>query len=241
MQTYATIGAYFLEFPWIPKENVRHWKHQLTPKVVDTLPTVCLERVGKGHIREGYMISLAWLRSQEGIIFGLCAFLAFLSFKPSEPYLSQYLVCNENTQQDFCSGYGDLSSCNENAPCMWSVTASSCDITPCSNVSHGDCGNSDYSYCEKDGSTCKDAKCYKDFSEDQVNDQIYPWSTYAYLPFLLILGPAAELCSYRAAILVGISGRLVTRFLLLYGNSILEMQLMQVAYAFGTAAEDGKD
>jgi hypothetical protein len=95
-------------------------------------------------------------------------------------------------------------------------------------VSHDDCGNSDFSYCEKSSDTCKDAKCYKNFSEDEVNDEIYPWSTYAYLPFLLLLGPWAELFSYRIAILVGISGRPVTRFLLLYGRSMRSMQLMQV-------------
>ena len=62
----------------------------------------------------------------------------------------------------------------------------------------------------------------------KVNNDIYVWSTYAYLPFLLFLGPYAELFSYRTAILVGISGRVVTRFLLLYGSSVSDMQLMQV-------------
>lgn len=210
----------------------------------------------------------AFIKSQKGIICGLCAFLMFLSFKPSEPYLSQYLVCNKDTQQDYCSGFSNSTDCSENPPCTWMVSVDSidyCSATTCFNVPHNDCGNSDYSYCKKDGQSCKDAKCYKSFSEDQVNDEIYPWSTYAYLPFLLLLGPAAELCSYRVAILIGISGRLVTRFLLLYGESILDMQLMQVSivfnqngfksstvpsyysfrahqvsYAFGTAAEDGK-
>ena len=35
-----------------------------------------------------------------------------------------------------------------------------------------------------------------------------------------------------------ISGRVITRFILLYGSSLSEMQLMQVTYAMGTAAED---
>lgn len=175
------------------------------------------------------------LRSQKAIIFGLCAFMAFLSFKPSEPYLSEYLVCNKDTQQDYCNGFGDAISCSSNVPCSWQGSSGvyGCNITPCANVTIGDCGNSDFDYCsKKDHSnapqTCEDTHCYKSFSEDQVNDEIYPWSTYAYLPFLLVLGPWAELFSYRAAILVGICGRLVTRFLLLYGTSILDMQLMQV-------------
>lgn len=180
------------------------------------------------------------LRSQKAIIFGLCAFMAFLSFKPSEPYLSEYLVCNEDSQQDYCRGIDNVDSCSSNAPCSWSSSALNCDITPCANVTIDNCGNDDFDYCvKKDHSgspqTCEDAKCYKSFSEDQVNDEIYPWSTYAYLPFLLVLGPWAELFSYRAAILVGICGRLVTRFLLLYGTSILDMQMMQVGSCYFVA------
>lgn len=64
----------------------------------------------------------------------------------------------------------------------------------------------------------------------KVNNDIYVWATYAYLPFLLFLGPYAELFSYRVAILAGISGRVVTRFLLLYGDTISVMQVMQASY-----------
>jgi hypothetical protein len=42
----------------------------------------------------------------------------------------------------------------------------------------------------------------------------------------LVLGPYAELFSYRVAILFGISGRVVTRFLLIYGTSLLDMYVM---------------
>ena len=36
------------------------------------------------------------------VILGLCLFIFLLSFKPSEPYLSQFLICNYNTQYDYC-------------------------------------------------------------------------------------------------------------------------------------------
>jgi len=85
---------------------------------------------------------------------------------------------------------------------------------------------------------CAPQSCYKDFTESEVNNQIYPWSTYAYLPSLLILCPLAELVSYRAAILIGIFCRVITRFLLLFGTSLEAMALMQVTYAAGTASED---
>ena len=184
----------------------------------------------------------AALHSPNFLILGLCAFMGLLSFKPSEPYLSQFLICNKNTQQDFCDSFDGSSSCSKNDPCYWSTSSSSCRVTPCSDVKQKDCGDSSYDYCESanNDNKCSAIYCYKHFSEAQVNDSIYPWSTYAYLPFLLVLGPAAELFSYRAVILISICGRVITRFLLLYGDSLLEMQLMQVFYALGTAAEDGK-
>lgn len=50
----------------------------------------------------------------------------------------------------------------------------------------------------------------------------------------------AELISYRVAILAGTFGRVATRFLLLYGSTLSQMQIMQVMYSMGTAAEDGE-
>jgi hypothetical protein len=71
-----------------------------------------------------------------------------------------------------------------------------------------------------------------------VNNEIYPWSTYAYLPILVILGAVAEFGDYRKAILFGTAGRIATRLLLLYGESLISQQMGQVTYALGTVAED---
>lgn len=168
------------------------------------------------------------------LVMGMCCFIGFLSFKPSEPYLSEFLICNYNTQQVYC---GLLSAETCNAGCIL-VNGQECLPISCSNVSGNECGSTAYSYCKKQGNECINEYCYKSFSEDEVNNDIYPWSTYAYLPFLLVLGPFAEIFSYRIAILVGISGRVATRFLLLYGTTIFDMQVMQVVYSMGTAAED---
>lgn len=176
-------------------------------------------------------------KSNRYIIFGLCGFIWFLSFKPSEPYLSEFLICNLDTQIEYCDSFSTVSSCYENEPCYWNNNA--CIVIPCSNVTRSSCGDDTFNYCVESDNSCNEASCYKYFSENVVNNDIYPWSTYAYFPFLLTLGPVAEVFSYRFAILVGISGRVVTRFLLIFGNSLLEMQLMQVAYSMGTAAEDG--
>lgn len=169
------------------------------------------------------------------LIGGLCLFIFALSFKPSEPYLTEFLVCNKDTQEDYCS-FNNENDCNASAPCVWS--ASACTVLPCEQVDYSSCGNDDYDYCYQDHGSCSESRCYKHFSADQVNNEIYPWASYAYLPFLLGLGPLAEVFSYRGAILYGILGRVATRVLLLYGRSLLSMQLMQVAYALGTAAED---
>eukprot|EP00981_Chlorochromonas_danica_P004888 scaffold978_cov172-Ochromonas_danica.AAC.19 len=176
----------------------------------------------------------AWL-----VVGGLCLFMFLLNFKPSEPYLSEYLICNKDTQKDYCSSsYSNEIDCNDNAPCLW-TSSSTCSITPCANVSSSSCGNDDYDYCDENSdSTCTTLSCYKHFTEDQVNNEIYPWATYAYLPFLLTLGPFAEIVSYRIAILFGILGRVITRLLLLYGNSLGAMQALEVTYALGSAAED---
>lgn len=196
-------------------------------------------------------------------IIGLCVFIGLLSFKPSEPYLSQYLICNLKTATEACAEAGtsqaDCTSLSfktvaaENGytagGCWWSQTQSSsfnstsCSAQPCSAyplkaTTQSPVRCADVNYCVEKSGTCEAATCYKNFSENEVNNSIYPWSTYAYLPALLFLCPLAELVSYRLAILVGIAGRVTTRFLLLFGSSLSAMQLMQVTYSIGTAAED---
>lgn len=172
--------------------------------------------------REGNMLK-SWF-----MIFTLCLFIALLSFKPSEPYLTEYLLCNYDTQSSYCSGL-NAEECSADAPCIWNEVSSSCSVLQCSNVTVTDCGNDDYYYCYDDGGSCRQSSCYQHFTEDEVNNDIYPWSTYSYLPFLLFLGPLAELISYRVAILFGILGRVATRILLLFGRSLFEMQIMQVS------------
>jgi Reduced folate carrier len=184
-------------------------------------------------------------------IFGLCVLISLISFKPSEPYLSEYLTCNLTDQKAICSkAAGDAESCNSvlGGTCSWTQisaakgnTQTTCEVESCSTVIQG-CGMTDnaFRHCKTDKTSglCTDMTCYKRFTESQVNNQIYPWSSYAYLPLLLILGSAAEIFSYRYTIIFGIMGRLATRYLLLFGNSLIEMQIMQLTYSMGGAAED---
>jgi hypothetical protein len=172
------------------------------------------------------------------MIIGLCLFIALLSFKPSEPYLSQYLMCNYNTSEDYCNVKLKESCCLGTSYCQWNVNIDKCSLIPCSNITIDTCTN--YNYCQISSSNnkCENIYCYENFSENDVNNDIYPWSTYAYLPFLLLFGSLAEICSYRIVILIGIFGRVVTRLLLIYGTTIIEMIYSQIFYSMGTAAED---
>lgn len=181
------------------------------------------------------------------LLIGLCLIMALLGFKPSEPYLSNYLVCNKSTNIDICNSKTSSSSCSEETVCIWteisaatdgSTSSYSCELKECSSLDVDTCNDDDYNYCIVDGHTCIDDECYKSFTIDEVNNEIYTVAVYAYLPLLLLLGCVAEIFSYRSAILLGIMGRVVTRFLLLYSDSLTEMQIMQVAYSSGTAAED---
>lgn len=186
-------------------------------------------------------------------VIGLCAFISFLSFKPSEPYLSQYLICNRLTAEALCDEYrrdeqGCLSAGDDfTGACSWTggsnVTATcvprTCSSYPLVAASTDPYRCANVGYCTKDQSgSCIPQACYKNFTETTVNNEIYPYSTFFYLPALLLLCPLAELYSYRMAILVGILGRVGTRFLLLFGTSLGAMQFMQVTFAIGTAAED---
>lgn len=177
----------------------------------------------------------------KNIVTSFCLFIALISFKPSEPYLSQYLVCDQSSQQEVCRRTSqNVESCESigSENCRWDVAGSFCEIIPCSDTTSKCDKKQNYCVVNESSRLCTSTVCYKNFTHSQVNDDIYPWSTYAYLPFLLILGLTAELIGYRSTILLGISGRIATRFLLLHGTSLFEMQLMQVTYSVGSAAED---
>ena len=174
----------------------------------------------------------------KNIVRGFCLFIALISFKPSEPYLSQYLICNLSSLREVCSVLNVQSCDSRIGNCRWNAVGSICEIIPCNDITSKCDERQNYCAVDRSSGSCADTTCYKDFTESQVNDSIYPWSTYAYLPILMILGVAAETVGYRSAILLGISGRIATRFLLLYGISLSDMQFMQVTYSVGSAAED---
>jgi len=84
----------------------------------------------------------------------------------------------------------------------------------------------------------------KGFTRDAVNNDIYPVYTYTSLVVVSLLA-ASEVCGVGAnrivndkvIIVFGCLNRIVTRFLLLFGTSLLDMQLMQVTYSMGIVSE----
>jgi hypothetical protein len=77
----------------------------------------------------------------------------------------------------------------------------------------------------------------KHLSDDVVNDQVYPVSTYAYLPALILAAPFAEVVGYKWSILLASLCSLGTRTLLLFGEGTGMMQWMQVLYSLGMVSE----
>ena len=92
-------------------------------------------------------------------------------------------------------------------------------------------------------------KNIKHFSDDAVNNAIYPVWTYGYLVLMALASAflvgvhalpglrARSGSTLRGIILVGALGRVATRFLLIFGTSLGAMQLMQFTYACGSVAE----
>ena len=77
---------------------------------------------------------------------------------------------------------------------------------------------------------------HKNITQTQMQDKLWPLNTYATLAALLPVGCAAELLSSKAVLLVGLLCRQATRILLLFGNGIAQMMLMQLAYSVAVAS-----
>lgn len=79
----------------------------------------------------------------------------------------------------------------------------------------------------------------KNFSVDDVNDNVYPFWTYSYLVSALFVFLFTDVARYNPIILIEAVAYLTTRALLIWGDTITAMQLMQVAYGVATATEVG--
>lgn len=74
-------------------------------------------------------------------------------------------------------------------------------------------------------------------TEEQLDNQIYPFWTYAYLITLFLVFLITDLLRYKPVIIVEGLAYLVTRILLIWARGVLAMQFMQVVYGVATGAE----
>lgn len=79
----------------------------------------------------------------------------------------------------------------------------------------------------------------KHFSEDAINNDIYPWGVYVYFPALILGGVLAELGAVQPKLIIvaASSIRIGTRALLLFGTQAWHMQVMEACYATGSMGE----
>lgn len=181
----------------------------------------------------------------------LCLITILGCFKPIEPYLSQYLVCLPEEAKSCCSGVESVTGCNsgcqsaydEDLACMWIENGHNCAKWDCAALDDNAVNCNNTGYCYYENGHCKDSMCIGNFSEDEVNNSIYPVNAYAYLPALLLLGIFSS-TSAAFAIVLGASARLLCRLLIallpLFPSSVLAMQFAEATYALGYASEDGK-
>ena len=75
----------------------------------------------------------------------------------------------------------------------------------------------------------------KNLTEMEVDTEVYPWSTTGSFLLLLPLALLAEVVGSRPVILFGILCREATRVILIFGEGVAWMAVMQCTYAGGTA------
>ncbi|XP_066255009.1 thiamine transporter 1-like [Euwallacea similis] len=78
---------------------------------------------------------------------------------------------------------------------------------------------------------------WRNLTEDQVNQQVYPVGTYSYLGLLILVFLITDICRYKPLIVFsGISG-IVVWGMLLYTTSLLELQILEGFYGAFAACE----
>lgn len=76
----------------------------------------------------------------------------------------------------------------------------------------------------------------KGISDQDLDDYVWPCDTYGSFAFLLPVGLLADLAGYRLVVFLGLLCREATRLLLIFGEGVPQMALMQLTYAGATSA-----
>lgn len=78
---------------------------------------------------------------------------------------------------------------------------------------------------------------WKNFTSEQVNQDIFPVGTYAYLAQLVVVFLVTDFLRYKPVIILNGMFGIMTWSLLIVGKDIVTMQIMEVCYGFFMAAE----
>ncbi len=78
---------------------------------------------------------------------------------------------------------------------------------------------------------------YKHLTLEEINSQIYPVWTYAYLVTLFFVFLVTDKLRYKPLIILEGLAYLTTRVLLIWGSGVLAMQFMEIAYGVATGTE----
>lgn len=78
---------------------------------------------------------------------------------------------------------------------------------------------------------------YKNLSEEQVDNEVYPVSTYSYLVALFFVFLLTDFLRYKPVLIIEGFAYLATRVLLIWGTGVFAMQMMQVVYGIAMGAE----
>ncbi|KAJ9581497.1 hypothetical protein L9F63_023323, partial [Diploptera punctata] len=78
---------------------------------------------------------------------------------------------------------------------------------------------------------------WKNFTEEQVNQEIFPVGTYTYLAALVVVFLVTDLLRYKPVIIIDGLFAVATWSLLIWGKDVLAMQILEIFYGFFMAAE----
>ena len=70
----------------------------------------------------------------------------------------------------------------------------------------------------------------KNFTKHEINNMIYPIWSYSQLPILIAVFAITDALKYRPIIWFGALGYVATWIILVFGNTVKLMQLMQVSF-----------
>lgn len=77
----------------------------------------------------------------------------------------------------------------------------------------------------------------KGLTSEQVDNEVYPVWSYSFLACILPVGLASAAFGVRRVVMLGFAARLATRALLIWGEGVAAMQLMQFCFGLASATE----